>query len=409
MMDRSRLDCAIVLILFVLPLYLANSFDMKVMKFGGSVLRTSEGFGHMVRILKAESNPLLVIISAFGSSTRDLEQAARSAESGAQELAFAYLEEIITEHRRFADDLLTNSATKAALNFFLDESALRIRDLLRGISITRELTSRTLDIILSYGELLAIHIVRHYLDESGFELAFVSADAVIVTDSSHGAATPNRDLTAAKVTSTLLPAFDKKKLVLTQGFVAKSSLGEITTMGKESSNLTATLLAELLGAEEVVIWTDVPGICTADPKIAPDTRTIPEMSYAEARVAAGAGLKLIYATMIEPTERAGIPISFRSAFDSTAQFTTISRDSGTSHQALFAVKEHDKLSEISILNVRGASVFAALQSFPAQSWETTAFRLSIEPHQSLISLPSGSKTQECIRYLHAALRSSTVY
>lgn len=375
------------------------------MKFGGSVLRNPEGFGQMVQILKADTNPLLVIISAFGSSTRDLENAARTAESGAQELSFAYLDAIITEHRHFADALLTNEATQSALNFFLDESALRIRDLLRGISITRELTERTLDIILSYGELLAIHIVRHYLDESGFDIAFVSSENVIVTDTVHGSATPNRELTSQKAESTLRPAFDKKQLVLTQGFVAKSSNGEITTMGKESSNLTATLLAELLGASEVIIWTDVEGICTADPKIAAHTQTIASMSYAEARVAAGAGLKLIYSTMIEPAERANIPITFRSAFRVHSPYTTISQHAAHAALPLFAVKEHDKTAEISVLNVRGAQIFKALQSFPLPSWESTPFCLNIRPFSTQISLPSGSKTDECIRFLHTALLS----
>lgn len=375
------------------------------MKFGGSVLRNPEGFAHMVEILHQETSQLLVIISAFGSSTRDLEHAARTAESGAQELAFAYLDAIITEHHTFAQDLLSNEATKSALNFFLDESSLRIRDLLRGISITRELTDRTLDSILSYGELLALHIVRHYLDESGFDLAFVSAENVIVTDTVHGSATPHRELTARNVERTLKPAFDNKQLVITQGFVAKSSSGEITTMGKESSNLTATLLAELLGASEVVIWTDVEGICTADPKIIDSPQTIPSMSYQEARIAASAGLKLIYSTMIEPAERADIPITFRSAFTVSSNYTTISRYSPEVKMPLFAVKDHSTTAGISVLNVRGLSVLSALQSFPVQSWESITFSINIQPTTTQISLPSGSKTDECIRFLHSALLS----
>ncbi|MBK9246828.1 MAG: hypothetical protein IPM69_01630 [Ignavibacteria bacterium] len=373
------------------------------MKFGGSVLRNPEGFAQMVHILRAESAPMLVIISAFGSSTRDLEHAARDAESGKQDLAYAYSDAVLNEHRHFADSLLKDTTTKSALNFFLDESSIRIKDLLKGISITRELTNRTLDIILSYGELLAIHIVRHFLDEAGFELTFVSAENIIVTDNVHGAATPNHKLTAHKVVSALLPAFEKKKIVLTQGFVAKSSLGEITTMGKESSNLTATLLAELLSATEVIIWTDVEGICTADPKIVSDSRTIPSMSYAEAHNAAVAGLKLIYSTMIEPAERSNIPITFRSAFHITSNYTTISHQSVHSELPLIALKEHTNLSQITILNCNGLYLFKALQKFPTQSWESTTFSMNIQPTHSQISLPSGAKTEECIRFLHAAL------
>jgi aspartate kinase len=374
---------------------------MKVMKFGGAVLRSREGFTQMVDILRSQSSvPLLVIISAFASSTRDLERAVRTAESGAQELAFALCDEIIREHRNFSDELLANITTKDALRFFVDECETRLHQLLRGIAITRELTPRTLDIILSYGEMLALHIVRHFLDESGFDLTFVDSSTIIVTNAAHGAATPDTSLTASNVEKVLRPAFARSRIVLTQGFVAKSSTGEITTMGKESSNLTATLLAELLGADEVVIWTDVEGIYTADPKLIPNAQPIPQMNYEQARRAAASGLKLIYSTMIEPSERANIPLVFRSAFAPMGNYTRIAATTD-SWLPLFAVREVSPiLSELSILNGSGWLALNALCTFDVAQWKDVPFRVSITPEECRFMLPAGTKTEEIVSFLH---------
>jgi len=374
---------------------------MKVMKFGGSVLRSHEGFTQMVNILRSQSNiPLLVIISAFATSTRDLERSARAAERGEQELAIAFCDEIIREHRHFSDELLTNTTTKDALGFFLDECATRLNQLLRGISITRELTPRTLDIILSYGEMLALHIVRHFLGESGFDLTFVDSSTIIVTNAVHGAATPDSSRTALNVERVLRPAFVKSNVVLSQGFVAKSFSGEITTMGKESSNLTATLLAEHLGADEVVIWTDVEGIYSADPKLIPKAQPIPQMNYDQARKAAASGLKLIYSTMIEPSERANIPLVFRSAFAPDGNCTRILAQAD-SWLPLFAIREvSPTVSEISILNGSSWLVLNALQRFDITKWKDIPFSISITPEECRFTLPAGTKTEEAVKFLH---------
>lgn len=377
---------------------------MKVMKFGGAVLRSREGFTQMVDILRSQSGvPLLVIISAFSTSTRDLERAARAAENGDQDLAFSICDGIIREHHRFADELLAIKTTKDALNFFLDECETRLHQLLRGISITHELTPRTLDIILSFGEMLALHIVRHFLEESGFDLTFVDSSNIIVTNAVHGAATPDSSLTALNVERVLRPAFGRSSIVLTQGFVAKSSTGEITTMGKESSNLTATLLGVLLNADEIIIWSDVEGIYTADPKLIQNAQPIPQMNYRQARRAAASGLKLIYSTMIEPSERANIPLVFRSAFAPTGNFTRIAANTD-SWLPLFAIREvSPTVSEISVLNGSGWLVLDALRQFDVGRWKDLPFSISINPEECRFSLPTGTRTEEIVKFLHEAV------
>lgn len=299
---------------------------MRVMKFGGAVMRNPEGFAAMTEILRQYRNePLLVVVSAFSTVTRDLRRAAALAEQGDEHSALAQAEAIITQHETFARELLHDAITLDALSLLLRESGKRLREYIRGVAITRELTPRTLDAVLAYGEYLSVHIVKHYLQEQDFAPAFVDAADVVVTNDRYGAAIPNRERTAGNVEEKLLPLLQRGMMVITQGFVGRSTAGEVTTMGMESSNLTATLLAELLSASEVVIWTDVDGVRSADPRYAEGTAAVSQLSYAQASTAAANGVKLLHPSMIEPVQRASIPLFIRSAFAPGRSGTMITR------------------------------------------------------------------------------------
>jgi aspartate kinase len=309
------------------------------MKFGGAVLRSKEGFLKMVEILRNyREEELLLIISAFATATSDLDRAAKAAEKGDAEKAYALAENVIKSYGEFSQNILADAATREALELFLKESYRHLKDYLRGVSITQELTPRTLDLIVSFGEYCSVHIARHFLKEQGFDVEFVDATNVIVTNDQHGAALPKITQTAERVEAVLRPAMKRGTITLTQGFVAKSESGEITTMGRESSNLTATLLAELLKAERVIIWSDVEGVRTADPKIIENSGCIANLDYAEAQQAAISGLKLLHPTMIEPVRRANIPLEYRSAFKNSGDYTCISSNTAE-HKPFIAIQE----------------------------------------------------------------------
>ncbi len=299
---------------------------MRVMKFGGAVMRNPEGFAAMTSILRQyRGEPLLVVVSAFSTVTRDLRRAAALAEQGDEPGALAQADLILAQHETFARQLLQDTATLEALSMLLRESGKRLREYLRGVAITRELTARTLDAVLAYGEYFSVHIVKHVLQEQEFTPAFVDAADIVVTDERYGAAIPSRERTAGNVEEKLLPHLHRGLMVITQGFVGRSTAGEITTMGMESSNLTATLLGELLGAREVIIWTDVDGVRSADPRYAEGTTAVPQLSYAQAYAAAANGVKLLHPNMIEPVRRAAIPLFIRSAFAPERSGTMITR------------------------------------------------------------------------------------
>lgn len=310
------------------------------MKFGGSVTKKSEGFSAMTGLLRRYGNePCVVVVSAFSSVTRDLQRAAMIAERGQETSAISQADEILSWHERFAESLLSDEHTKSALHLLFAESGKRLKELLRGVSITRECTPRTLDAILASGEYFAVHIAKHFLEEQGFNIVFADATGIIITDNQHLSAIPNREKTLARAQEKLQPLLAHRKMVITQGFVGGTENGEITTMGMESSNLTASLIGELLGADEVIIWTDVAGIRSADPHLARRTAPIPTLSYAQAYTAALSGVKLLHPKMIEPVRRAAIPLRIASAFEPDGDCTVVSQKFQALNSPIISVRE----------------------------------------------------------------------
>lgn len=313
---------------------------MRVLKFGGSIFQSSDDFLKMAEIVRSHSQePVLVVVSALSSATRDLEQCALIAQDGKAESALVTLQSILNEQYNIAASILEESAARESITALLEQCKIAISNLLRGIAITRELTPRTLDSVLSYGEFMALHIFRYFLLEQRLNVSSVEAINVVVSDKNHGSATPLRDKTLARVEQILRPAFNDSAIVLIQGFVARNENGDITTMGKESSNLTATLLAELLGAVEVKIFTNVEGIRTADPLVVHNSRSVRQLTYSQAYRLAVNGVKLLYPTMIEPVRRAEIPLVFSSLHAPNGEFTVISNKSASTQTPILTVRE----------------------------------------------------------------------
>lgn len=313
---------------------------MKIMKFGGSVLKSREGFFNMIEILKKEpSRSLLIVVSAFSTATRFLSQAAEYAESGDEVKAYSILDSIISEHENYARELFSDKGHFDNLLKLYNESSNKIRDYLAGIAITGELTLRTLDIILSYGEHLALQTVHQFLLEQGYEHECVDSTSIIVTDSNYGKAEPVMNLTRKNVENILKPALENNRVVLTQGFVARSNSGEITTMGIESSNLTAALYSNILSPDELIFWTDVEGIRTADPKIIKNTKSLSVINFNDAISLSQNGLKLIYPTMLRYLEGEQIKISFKSAFNQDGESTIINHENNSGLSPVIILKQ----------------------------------------------------------------------
>ena len=300
---------------------------MQLIKFGGAALKNIDGFNSLISaIRKNESDKLVLVISAFSHTTRHLIDSANSSEKGSLDFAKKKVSGIISEYRNFGRQLIKSSKRLETLESILGRGEDTLQQIMKGISITQELTPRTLDYVMSFGEFYAAKTVEQILLEYNFSAKFIDAADVIVTDNNYGRARPVFSKTDENVYSILRPEIKKNDITIIQGFAARGTNGEITTMGIESSNLTAALLADLLKIKQLTLFTDVEGIRSADPEIVQNTKLIGELNYPDAMKLSQAGLKLIYPAMIDRAEKAGIELIYKSAYSEGPDFTRVKSD-----------------------------------------------------------------------------------
>lgn len=359
----------------------------------------------MADILTHESGkPILVVVSAFATSTRDLEFAARLAAKGLADDAMERLEHVMDDHTSLVRDVIAALDVRSALDALIDEVRRDTRQILKGVSITRQLTPRTLDAILATGEFLALHIATHVLRCQGIKVTSSDVRTVLVTDAVHGAARPLTERTHHHVNRVLRPLLEEHDVVVVQGFVGQTEQGDTTTMGKESSNLTATLLGSLLGCSEVVIWTDVEGVRSGDPNLCTDTKLRPHLTYTEARMAAINGVKVLYPTMIDPVEAALIPLRIALASSADHAGTVVSHE-GPPCGAIVICLERDAMeSDVTVLFPDGRKWLEAISQI-VSSWPSVeSLALSLDPlrQRATITVPT-TKAKELASELHRRL------
>lgn len=310
---------------------------MQIIKIGGAVLKNFEGFSRAVSILKnLRTRPAIVIISAFSKATRELRNAARVSAGNRFAEAKPIAEKVKSIYKGFAYELINNEDLRSELFNIYDASFDEIFRLLKGINVTQELSPRTLDKVMSYGELLALHTFNLYLRENGFKTGIVDATEMFVTDSNFGNASPIIRETSVKVRKAINEAMNDNDIILTQGFVARDLNGEITTMGMESSNLTAAILAGIFNSERLEIFTDVPGIMSADPVIVPDSSLIKRIDYRTAYRAALAGLRIVHPATAEYCAENNIEMVYRSAWDPESGGTCVGKSSKNEKRSIIA-------------------------------------------------------------------------
>ena len=311
----------------------------KVFKFGGSLLKDITGFEQIYKIIKlysacaTDKDNLIIVVSAFGKTTSNLLKAVTTAETSSYEDAVSIANEVIKYHITIANTLIKDSEKNPECKIFIQEQQKKLINYIKGVSLTKELSPRTKDLILSIGELLASNIVSKYLAEYFNKVIHFDIIPVIITDENHGTATPNLVLTEKNINASLLPLFKHCKIIVTQGFIGSSANGEITTMGYESSNLTATILAGMTKADEFVIWTDVEGIRQYDPKLDPNSKPalINKIDYDFAEYLGCKGLKLIYPKMIKLLKQFNLDVVYKSGLNPTGEYTTISKETDIEH------------------------------------------------------------------------------
>lgn len=300
---------------------------MVVIKFGGAILGSSpDSFHRMTEVLGTLPGGM-VVVSALGRTTQDLSDAAELAQQSHLQGALGIVDQIVAMHHEMAKALLPSPSARNQISDQISAQFVELQrslvTILRSVSVTRQLSLRTRDRILAYGEDFSIALVKAVLQQADIRCSVIDARLWLLTSDDHGSSTPHLERTQERFNRVVVPQLRPGAWVLTQGFVAATEHGATTTMGKESSNLTATVAGLMMTSERIIIVTDVPGVRSADPHMIPRTELRPELSFQQARTAAQHGVKLLYPTMIEPAERAGIPIILRDLGGSDDQVTII--------------------------------------------------------------------------------------
>lgn len=279
---------------------------MVVMKFGGSSVANAERIKHVASIVEsyADRKPI-VVLSAMGDTTDHLLEAADRAVKG--EVAIARIEAL---HRETADVLGVDFAP-------IQELLEELDTLLTGISLLKELTKRTRDYLVSFGERLSVRLTAAYLNKIGTPAQHYDAwDVGFITDSNFMSAELLEESWALIPKS--LGGYKTgqiKAIPVVTGFIAKDKNGYITTLGRGGSDLTATMLGAALGATEVQTWKDVNGILTADPRIVPEARTVPEVTYEEAAELAYFGAQVLHPRSMVPCRKTGTPVRVKNSYN----------------------------------------------------------------------------------------------
>lgn len=322
-----------------------------VNKIGGAVLSSPNGFGALLDLVQSfNDEPNVLVISALGTSTRSLISCAEEVLISGLDSAKVKLESCIEYYSGYGKEFLNfNKKFQDELNSTKNE----ISGLLKGIHLTKELSPRTLDKIMSYGELLTLELIAEYLEENNIDVIKIDSREFIITDSEFTEAKPIEALCRREIERKMLHYLNRKKIVLTQGFIGSNQNNETTTMGMESSNLTASLIANFANANKVIYWTNVKGIRDIDPDLTSSHKLISTMSFDFARRAALYGLKLVYPGMLDFSEN-GISIEYRSAYDPNQDYTELIEIDDSSI-ILFIVTDNIDLSDDSenaILSLR---------------------------------------------------------
>jgi aspartate kinase len=327
---------------------------MIVMKFGGSSVAGAERIRNVAQIVKSqmERQPVLVL-SAMGDTTDHLLEAAELALSKGQ-ASISKIEEL---HLNTIRDLKLKASVRDEIQPLLEE----LRSLLTGISLIKELTGRTKDYLVSFGERLSVRIAAAYFNAIRIKARALDAwDAGFRSDSNFSAA----ELDEASwdlIPGALKPLIAAGVMPVVTGFIAKDEEGNITTLGRGGSDLSATIIAAACGAGEVQVWKDVDGILTADPRIVRNARPVEAVTYDEAAELAYFGAQVLHPRAMLPCLKTKTPVLVKNSYNTTAPGTRIVASLEKKNSPVRAITSRKNVILVDIVSTRMLGQYGFLE------------------------------------------------
>ena len=324
---------------------------MKVMKFGGTSVGSVNSILSVKKIVESAGEPVIVVVSALGGITDQLISTSRMAATGDAAYEGAY-REIVRRHEEMVKGVIPAGEAQTLLHYQVNELLDELKDIFQGIYLIKDLSPKTSDTIVSYGERLSSLIASRLIQGA----VWFDSRTFIKTEKKHNKHTLDTELTNRLVRE----AFKEiPQVSLVPGFISSDKVsGDVTNLGRGGSDYTAAVIAAALGTDSLEIWTDVDGFMTADPRVISTAYTISELTYVEATELCNFGAKVVYPPTIYPVCHKNIPILIKNTFNPDGQGTVIKQN--VDHTKSKAIKGISSINDTSLITVQGLGMVGVI-------------------------------------------------
>ena len=363
-----------------------------VIKYGGTSISTSKDIQAVAKYLNqlSKKDQIVVVCSAVSGTTDDLIEISESIKKENKARAEQLASKIINRHKQLAKQTIKKSDLLKKLVTKLDQDFSELLALIDGMVLLGEVTSRSMDYLISFGERLSIKLISSAINDLGKKsIPLTGKDVGIVTDSKYGESKPLMDTTRLRISKTIDSLFSKKTIPVVGGFSGADQHGHVTTFGRGGSDYSATIIGSCIKADEIWLMSDVDGLMTADPKIVKNAKLLNEVSYIEAIEMALFGAKQIHPRTFEPLLAKKIPMRIRSSFNIENKGTLVT--ASTSASAKNTVKCVSNVQNNGLIDVQGGSMVGT-PGTAAKIFETLAkaginvMMISQNPSESSITI-----------------------
>ncbi len=339
---------------------------MQVLKFGGTSVANAENINKVIAIVQQaiQRNKSIVVVSALGGTTDSLLQSGALAAAGDEKYK-ELLQGLEQRHLEAVKALIPVTRQSSVLSW-VKQRCNEIEDICNGVFLLGELSARTKDRIVSYGELLSSRIISDSLNASGVDNAWVDSRDIIRTDSNYGHAAVDFPQTNALCSQYFNAA--GQSLFIVPGFIARDNNGNGTTLGRGGSDYTAAIVAAAVNAGLLEIWTDVSGMMTADPRLVRHAKILPHISYQEAMELSHFGAKVIYPPTIQPVMTKNIPVWIKNTFEPTHHGTLIDPEEVKNGSNIRGITS---INRIALLSLEGSGM-VGIPGFSRRLFEALA-------------------------------------
>jgi aspartate kinase len=378
-----------------------------VMKFGGVSVADGDKLrkvGTIIRKYHREGHQLVIVTSAIQGMTDSLAEIAEHARKGHKEKVREFMESVRTRHKKAAEGAIMDEAVLSSTLRMIEARSDELGNILVGVAHIGELTSRSGDYVLGYGEKLSAPLLQGVLEDLGVRARALSGgEAGIVTDSRFGEASPLMNVTALQVRQVLEPLLESGVMPVVSGFIASTQDGIQTTLGRGGSDYTASIIGAALKADEVWVWKDVDGLMTANPKYVKSAKMIESISFAEAMELAHFGAEVIHPKALECAAKHGLPFRVKSLKNPDSAGSTIVKEVKVKDGDV--VKAITNISDVNLITVSGASMVGTprlaakvLQVLTDENIDVLMISQSSSEESITLAIPkaSGSKAQNAL-------------